>query len=191
MRWQIAVAALAAAAAGFAVSKALVLVPQPSAKSDLVFTSVKELMESIIDPSADTLWNAVGTVVDQEKGIQELTPKTPEEWLDVRRAAVRIVEGSNLLMMQGREAAPPGTKSDTPGVELEPAEIAELIKKDRGSFDGFAKQLQALGVEAVQAIDRKNPDQLMDIGERLDGVCEACHQTFWYPNASAPQPAGR
>jgi hypothetical protein len=64
-------------------------------------------MESIIDPSADALWGAVKTVVDQE-GVHETSPKTPEEWLEVRRAAVRIIEGANLLIMPGREAAPAG-----------------------------------------------------------------------------------
>ena len=48
-----------------------------------VYSSIKDLMESIIDPSADVLWGAVTTVVDQE-GIHETFPKTPEEWLDLR-----------------------------------------------------------------------------------------------------------
>jgi hypothetical protein len=156
-----------------------------------VYTSVKELMDSIVDPSADVVWGAVGTIVDKEKGIQELFPKTQEEWLDVRRAAVRIIEGGNLLMMPGREAAPPGTKSETPGVELEPAQIIALIKQDRKSFDGFAKALQVLGLEALRASDAKNTDLLMDIGARMENVCESCHQTFWYPNVNATRSTGR
>src|ERR1700722_5868025 len=109
----------------------------------LVHTTIKDIMESIVDPSADGLWEAVGTVVDKE-GIHESFPKTPEDWRDVRRAAVRIIEGSNLLMMPGREAAPPGTRSDAPGVELEPDQISALLNKNRAAFDGFAKALQAL-----------------------------------------------
>jgi hypothetical protein len=145
-----------------------------------VYSSVKDLMESIIDPSADALWGAAGTVIDKQ-GAQDLSPKTPEEWLNVRRAAVRIVEGANLLMMPGREAAPAGTKSEAPGVELEPAEITALIKKKRKSFDGFAKALQALGLEALRASEAKNVPLLEDIGGRMESVCESCHQTFWYP----------
>src|SRR5262252_8044394 len=49
-----------------------------------VLASIKEVMQSIVDPSADVLWGAVGTVVDNENGIQDLRPKTPEEWLNVR-----------------------------------------------------------------------------------------------------------
>jgi hypothetical protein len=154
------------------------------------YASVKDLMESIIDPSADALWNAVGSVVD-EGGARDLVPKTPEEWLDLRHAAIRIIEGSNLLMMQGRDAAPPGTKSDTPGVELEPAEIAGLIKKKRKSFDGFATALRGLGFEALRSIEAKNADSLIEVGGRMEEVCESCHKTFWYPEAAAHAPAGK
>jgi hypothetical protein len=145
-----------------------------------VFLTIKDLMESIIDPSADTLWGAVGTVVDNE-GIHEMFPKTQEEWQEPRRAAVRIVEGSNLLIMPGREAAPPGTKSEAPGAELEPPQITVLIKEKRQSFDAFARALQGLGVEALGAIDAKDTSLLLEIGARMENVCEGCHQTFWYP----------
>ena len=150
-----------------------------------VYSSIKDLMESIIDPSADSLWGAVGTVVDNE-GVHEVFPKTQEEWLDVRRAAVRMIEAANLLMMPGREAAPAGTKSEAPGVELEPAQITALMKKKRKSFDAFAKALQGLGLEALRASDAKNAVLLMDIGARMEDVCEGCHKAFWYPGEKHP-----
>jgi hypothetical protein len=150
-------------------------------------TTIKDLMDSIVDPSADVVWGAVGTVMDQE-GVHDTFPKTPEEWLNVRRAAIRIIEGSNLLLMPGREAAPPGTKSETPGVELEPPEITALIKKNRRSFDAFARALQVLGFEAVRAIDAQDTAALLEIGGRMQDVCEGCHQAFWYPGAKPPYP---
>jgi hypothetical protein len=151
-----------------------------ASKDRPVHTTIKDLMQSMIDPSADVLWNAAGTVVDKE-GIHELLPRTPEEWADVRHAAVRIVEGSNLLMMPGRDAAPAGDKSEAEGVELEPPQITALVKKNRKSFDSFARALQDLGAEAMRASDAKDVMLLMDIGARMEGVCEGCHQTFWYP----------
>jgi hypothetical protein len=149
------------------------------------YSSIKDLMESIIDPSADALWGAVRTVVDQE-GIHETFPKTREEWLEVRRAAVRIIEGANLLIMPGREAAPPGAKSEVPGVELEPAEITALIKKNRKKFDAFAEELRFVGWEALKAADAKNAGVLMDVGGKMQEVCERCHKAFWYPNEKLP-----
>ncbi len=193
MRRQIA-AALCSAVLGLAAVPAtpatVAADSRNGAKDRQVYSSIKELMESIIDPSADAIWGAGGTVVDKD-GFHELAPKTQEQWLDVRRAAVRIIEGGNLLMMPGREAAPSGTKSETPGVELEPAEINALIRKNRKGFDGFAQALQNVGSEALHASDTKNAALLLDIGARMDGVCESCHQTFWYPNVVKPQSAGR
>jgi len=142
-------------------------------------------MESIIDPSADVLWGAVGTVVDKE-GIHETFPKTQEEWLDLRRAAVRIIEGGNLVMVPGREAAPVGTKSENPGIELEPAQMTALIKKNRRSFDAFARALRALGLEALRASDAKNTGLLLEVGGRMEDVCEGCHNTFWSPGEKLP-----
>jgi hypothetical protein len=196
MRGQIATA-LCYAVLGFMASSSLAIAQQKTARAQptaatlaagsgnatrdrQVYSSIKDLMESIIDPSADVLWGAAGTVVDKE-GIHELLPKTPEEWLDLRRAAVRIIEGGNLLMMPGREAAPVGTKSEVPGVELEPVQMTALIKKNRKNFNAFAKALHFLGLEALRASDSKNVVLLVDIGGRMENVCESCHQTFWYP----------
>jgi hypothetical protein len=86
---------------------------------------------------------------------------------------------------------PPGTKSDTPGVELEPEEIAVLIKENRRAFDTFAKELQSLGLEALRATERKDPNSLIEIGARMENVYESCHQTFWYPPKPAPQSGRR
>lgn len=166
--------------AGAAATTAPAVSGGKAATDRQVFLTIKDLMESIIDPSADTLWGAVGTVVDNE-GIHEMFPKTQEEWQEPRRAAVRIVEGSNLLIMPGREAAPPGTKSEAPGAELEPPQITVLIKEKRQSFDTFARALQGLGIEAIAAIDAKDTSLLLEIGARMENVCEGCHQTFWYP----------
>jgi hypothetical protein len=152
-----------------------------------VLSTVKDIMESVIDTSADVIWGAVGTVVDKE-GVHEAFPKTPEEWLEVRHAAIRIIEGGNLLMMPGREAAPDGAQSEAPGVELEPAQITPLINKNRTSFDGFAGALQALGVEALRASAARDTALLLDIGARMENVCESCHQTFWYPAAKPTTP---
>jgi hypothetical protein len=118
--------------------------------------------------------------VDRE-GIHESLPKTQEDRRDLRRAAVRIIEGGNLLTMPGRDAAPVGTKSDAPGVELEPAQIAALIEQNRETFDTFAKALQVLGSEALRASEARNAASLLYIGARMENVCESCHQTFWYP----------
>jgi len=189
-------AALCAAVLGFMASSSVAFAQKKAARAKepaeaqaaqdrKVYTTIRDLMDSIVDPSADVVWGAVGTVVDQE-GAHETFPKTQEEWLNVRRAAIRIIEGANLLMMPGREAAPPGAKSEAPGVELEPPEITALMRTNRTSFDAFARALQAVGAEAVRASDAQDTAALLDIGGRMQDVCESCHQVFWYPGAKQP-----
>ena len=151
-------------------------------------STVKDIMDAIVDPSADVIWGAVGTVVD-ETGTHESSPKSDEDWANMRRAAVRIIEGGNLLAVPGRDVALPGTKSETPGVELEPAEIATIIRNKRKIFDAFARALRGLGFEVLAASEKKDAASLIEIGGRMQDVCESCHQTFWYPNA--PQPGAR
>src|SRR5436853_146366 len=82
------------------------------------------------------------------------------------------------------------TRSEVPGVELEPGEIAALIAKNRNSFDGFALALQQVALQALRATDAKNSALLLDAGGQMEEVCEGCHQAFWYPYAGAPQAAG-
>lgn len=142
--------------------------------------TIRELMAAIIDPSADDVWNSVGTISDKS-GIHDFAPKTDEEWMAVRNGAIRVIEGANLLMIDGRKTAPAGAKSIAPGIELEPEEVDKLISKNPEAFKGFAKSLQMTAIELLRAIERRDPGAIMEIGGRLDVVCESCHQTFWYP----------
>jgi len=147
--------------------------------------TVKDLMQSIVDPSADAVWLSV-TTVQSAAGTVETSPKTPEDWLKVRHGAVGLSEGANLLMMPGRHVARPGEKSDTPGVELEPSEMEELIAKDRPAFIERAKALHEAGMAAVAAADAKNPEKLFEVGEQIERACENCHAHYWYPNEKIP-----
>src|SRR6187397_1851214 len=60
--------------------------------------TITDIMEAIIDPSADVVWESVQTVVTPG-GTDEQMPKNDEEWAAVRRGAIRVVEGTTLLMM--------------------------------------------------------------------------------------------
>ena len=171
---------------------------KPSATKDRqvqskVQSTVKDIMDAIVDPSADAIWGAVGTVVD-ETGVHESSPKSDEDWANMHRAAVRIIEGGNLLTVPGRDVASPGTKSETPGVELEPAEIAAIIRNKRKTFDAFARALRDHGFEVLAAAEKKDAASLIEIGGRMQDVCENCHQVFWYPPPQQPlakRPGGR
>jgi cytochrome c556 len=36
-------------------------------------------------------------------------------------------------------------------------------------------------LEALQASAAQDAVLLLEIGARMENVCESCHQTFWYP----------
>jgi hypothetical protein len=140
---------------------------------------------SIVDPSADVVWLSV-TTVQSSKGTVDTAPKTDEEWKKVRQGAIALTEASNLLMMPGRHVAAPGEKSETPGVELEPSEMEELINKDRASWVMRATKLHEAGLAAVQAIDAKDAQKVFEVGEQIEQACENCHRQYWYPNEQIP-----
>jgi hypothetical protein len=143
-------------------------------------STIKELMDSEVDPSADALWESVATIVSAA-GIEEKQPKTPEEWAEVRRRAVTLVEATNLLLMEGRHVAKPGEKAENEEVELGPEEIEKLINEDRAAWEKNAHTLNDAAMVALKAIDSKNAQGLLDAGEGIDSACENCHLKYWYP----------
>ena len=147
--------------------------------------TVKDLMQSVVDPNADVVWLAV-TTVQSAKGTVETRPHTDEEWTKVRHGAIALTEASNLLMVPGRHVARAGEKSDTPGVELEPSEMEALINKDLGAWRKRAHGLHEAGAAAIQAIDAKDADKLFEVGEQIERACESCHSQYWYPNEKIP-----
>jgi hypothetical protein len=159
--------------------------PSTSAPAYITTATVKDLMLSIVDPSADVVWLSV-TTVHSEKGIVETKPRNDEEWLKVRHGAIALAEAANLLMMPGRKVAPPGHKSETPGIELEPEEMDVLIAKDRATWNQRAKALHDAATEVLAAVDAKDSDKVFEIGEHIERACENCHTHYWYPNEVIP-----
>lgn len=147
--------------------------------------TVKDLMEAIVDPSADVVWDSVKTVVSTS-GVNDSAPRNPEEWAQVRLGALRLAEATNLLMVPGRHVARPGEKSVAPGVELEPEEIEALVNKDRETWNKLANGLHDASLAALQAIDKKDVETLFNVGEQIERACENCHTHYWYPNEKIP-----
>lgn len=74
--------------------------------------SVKQLMDDLIDPASDFVFNAVGTVIS-DKGIVETEPKSDDDWAQVRVGAVTMAEGIDLLKIPRPIAAPGGGWRDS------------------------------------------------------------------------------
>jgi hypothetical protein len=142
--------------------------------------TIKDIMDSMVDPSADVLWQSVATIVSAA-GTEERQPRTDDDWKTVHRSAVILVEATNLLKMDGRHVAKAKEKSDNPGIELEPEQMEKLINDDRPAFLKFAKGLHDAALPALRATEDRNPTALLDAGEAIDTACENCHLKYWYP----------
>ncbi len=150
-----------------------------------VTSTIKEIMDSIVDPSADFIWQSVKTV-SSAKGLEEKKPRTDEEWKEVRRHAIALLEATNLLKMPGRHVAKPGEKAADVQVELSPEQIEMVINKDRMAWNKNAQALYDATMEVLNAIDVKDAEALFDMGGRLDAACENCHLQYWYPEGNPP-----
>ena len=158
--------------------------------SDLTpVVSIKELMENIIDPTADYVFDAVGSDVTA-KGIVETRPVTDEDWAKVRQGAVTLAEGANLLKMP-RPVAPPGdtNKSTGPNApELSPEQIQTKIDQDRALWNKHVNELRDDALKVLKIMNAKDADALFQAGSEIDKACENCHLEYWYPGEKELMP---
>jgi hypothetical protein len=149
-------------------------------------TTIKDLMDSMVDPNADTIWNSVSTTITN-KGREEKAPHTDEEWATIRHSAIALVEASNLLQIPGRHVAQPGQKNEQ-GIELQPEQIETLINQDRQSWITLAHGLHDAATQALHAADAKDPAKVLESGDAIDNACEHCHTKYWYPHPAQSPP---
>lgn len=143
-------------------------------------TTIKDIMDSMVDPSGEFLFESVVTISD-ENGITEKAPQTDEEWREVRHRAVTLLEAPNLLVMSGRKVAQPSERPERAEIELAPERIQALIDGDRVRFINRARDLQDAAMTALKAIDAKDKKALFDALMGIDKACENCHLEYWYP----------
>ncbi len=167
--------------------------PAPSASPSLEESvtpvlTIKELMEHIIDPTADWVFDAVGVDVN-EKGTIETKPVTDEEWLKVERGALMLAEGTNLLKMH-RAVAPPGAEGLTvepgkPAPELPPDQIEAKINANRALWNKYADGLRDVALASLKIAKARDSNALFKAGSDIDAACENCHLEYWYPGDRA------
>jgi hypothetical protein len=127
--------------------------PEPPPFKPVV--DVKQLMQGIVDPSADVVWESVATIITKD-GIEDRRPHTQDEWDHVRNHAMILTEAGNLLMMAPRA-------------------------KDGGDWMKMSQDLVDKAAIALRAAEGKNVEGLYDIGGPIDETCENCHKKYW-PN---------
>jgi hypothetical protein len=164
-----------------------------AAASDAVMTrvgTIKEIMEGIVDPSADVVWESVATNITAA-GVEEKAPTTDDEWAVVQHSALMLAEAANLLKVKGREIARPGDVLGNSGLdaapELTPAEIQEKVNRDWSLWISHANRLQEAAIEALRIAKARDVNGIVEVGDTIDKACESCHLEYWYPEMKKPR----
>jgi hypothetical protein len=143
--------------------------------------TVQELMEHIIDPQADYVFEAVSVDVGP-KGAVETKPTTDEDWTRIERGAWVLAEASNLLKMSRKMAPEHVKRPGGPGApELSPVEIEAKVQANPQLWASHADLLRAEALKVIEIVKARNADKLFNAGSELDAACEGCHLDFWYP----------
>jgi len=145
--------------------------------------SVKELMQYMIDPAGDYIFDSVKTYVQPDGKVVEVEPKTDEDWEKLKIGAVTLAEGVYLLKVE-RPFAPAGDRNNSVGegaTELSPEQIVAKVSKDPVEWNARIEALRNVGLEVLDIVRKKNTKELWDAAENLDEACEQCHRSYWYP----------
>ena len=133
--------------------------PVPTPPPYAPVADIQQLMEMVIDPAADVVWESVGAIITAE-GTEEIFPRSDEEWAVVRNNALVLAESGNLLMIGDR------AKGEGPWMIMSQA----LVEAARVAF------------EAAEAQDA---DAIFDVGGEIYNACETCHVLYWYDEDGA------
>ncbi len=112
----------------------------------------RQLMVSVLEPAAETYWDAVGVIVD-EKGTHEIEPRSDEEWEAVVNAAYQLAESGNLLLVEERA-------------------------RGREHWVAMSRSMIEVGRRAIEAAEARDPEAVFDMGAELYFVCTGCHSVY-------------
>ena len=114
--------------------------------------NMHDLMNNLLDPTADEIWESVGTVITLE-GTFEKAPSTDDEWAALKGSAIRLAESGNLLLLPSRSGGNPDWIKHS---------VALIEQSNR----------------AIKAADAKDKDAIFSIGGDIYDVCTNCHKQF-------------
>lgn len=116
-------------------------------------TDVQGLMVNVVEPAAETYWDAAGWIMDIEEGTTVIRPESEEEWMSVRSAAYTLAESGNLLMMESRAV-------------------------DDEAWMGMSRSMIEVARRAIEAAEARNVQAVFDMGGEVYQTCLNCHAQY-------------
>ena len=120
-----------------------------SAEAFRAVASVDEIMDGIVIPSSQAVFDAV--VYSNGELVQ--SPKTDDDWFRLRIAALAVAEAGNLMLMPPRA-------------------------KDTGDWTTFSRALTDAAAGVASAAEDKDIDGLLQTGGTLYAACTGCHAKY-------------
>jgi hypothetical protein len=111
--------------------------------------TLEEVMHHMVIPNAEVVWRSVGTIYTVGK-VEEIQPRSGEEWLAVEQSATVLTEAGNLLMMEGRAM-------------------------DNGRWMERARALREAAASVHQAAKARDVAGVFERGGHLFDACQGCH----------------
>ncbi len=182
--WALIPALCVLAAAGAVLAAAPGKGPAKPAKplpENTATLTIKDIMDSRVDPAGDYLFEAVVDIADA-KGLHHKAPHTARQWAEVRRQLQVLIDAPDLLTAPGRKAAHPEDRSKSPAVENQPEQIQRLMDSQHADFVVRAGRLRDAAKVGMKAAEAKDPKALFVAISGIDKACESCHLHYWYPN---------
>lgn len=111
--------------------------------------SVAEVMDAIVIPASETLFNAVV----YSNGELVVAPSNDAEWHTVRMAALAVAESGNLLKIGAR-------------------------LRDREAWITYADAMTTAAIRAAKAAEAKDLDGTLAAGTEVYAACTTCHRDY-------------
>lgn len=179
--WALAAGLSALAAASVALAAQPSKTPVKAAPGSTAALTIKDIMDSRVDPAGDYLFESVVETSDA-KGVHHKQPRTARQWAEVRRQLQVLIDAPDLLTAPGRKAAHPEDRSRNAAVENQPEQIQRLMDSQHADFVVRAGRLRDAAKVGMKAAEAKDPKALFKAISTIDKACESCHLHYWYPN---------
>jgi hypothetical protein len=115
-------------------------------------STTQDVMAGVIDPTAQTIWQAVKIEID-EKGTHETRPQTKEDWQKLGHVARSLADSSSLLLFEGH-------------------------LEDHANWEKFTKEMADKAMDVARAADDQDVEKIISTGGDLYEACTKCHMEY-------------
>lgn len=172
--------ALAAACGALALAACSQNADAPSAPAA---PTLHDVMKEQIDANADALWDVTNAAID-DNAMLDAAKLGDAGWARIIELSGKVEDGARALAaMDPVVVAAPGVKISDSDIEggHTAAQVQAYVDADPATFRSLATTLADHMAEIRTAAMGRDADTAARLVNELDGVCESCHLSYWYP----------